>query len=194
MRSFLLLLLLPVSLLRAQPNNHHKYLSIAFTNAHTARPFGSFSSLFYKDFHPGIEAGYGSILKKAKNHMLSAELRMGYLYHRWVQHNIAFSLNGGYHYKISSWSVGVKPGIGYQLSIPDSKVFEITGNNLEAKGNVLRSQFIANVGLSVDKQINDRGMKIMLEYQQRLQTPFINEYVPLLPYNILFIGFSMPLK
>jgi hypothetical protein len=194
MRSLLLLLMLiPLAHLNGQPANHSRYFSMAFMNAHTAKPFGSFSKLFYQDFHPGIEGGYG-ILKNAKKHQLSAEVRVGYLYHRWVQHDIALSFNGGYHYKISSWSIGIKPGIGYQLSIPDSKVFNITDDGLVAKGNVVRSQVIANLGFAVTKQITSGGIKIDAEYQQRLQAPFIHEYVPILPYNILFIGVLVPVR
>jgi hypothetical protein len=39
-----------------------------------------------------------------------------------------------------------------------------------------------------------RSLKIFTTYQQFLQTPFVKAYVPVLPYNSLLFGISMPLQ
>lgn len=192
---FTLLIILP-SLSKAQPDktNPH-YLSFAVSNSHTAKPFGSFAGLFYKDLHPGVEAGYGTILKSQKKYELFVDVKLGYMFHRFVQHNISLSINGGYRYLVNStWGVGAKLGIGYQASIPTDKVYSIEENGLKDEGHILRSQFISNLGLFTDKQINDKGMRVFMEYQQRIQTPFIREYVPLLPYNNILLGLSIPVR
>jgi hypothetical protein len=194
-RIYLLAFLFCFSSLQAQTSGKDHYYSLAVSNAHTAKPFENFSSLFYKDFHPGFEGGYGSILKTAKKHVLFAELKLSYLFHRWVQHNIALNLFGGYGYKLnSSWTAAIKFGGGYQASIPTGKVFRITENGPEEKGHALRSQFTANLGFIVDKRITSTGTKLFMEYRQIIQTPFVKEYVPLLPYNQILIGLTFPVQ
>jgi hypothetical protein len=192
----LVLLLLFASSLYGQPANQpaDAYYRFAVSNSQTAKPFGKLSSLFYKDFHPGLEIGYGK-LKAKLNHQWFGELNLSYLFHRWVQHNLALSANGGYRHMVgSSWGAKAKLGGGFQLSIPVQKVFAISENGLKEKGHILRPQFVASLALGFDKKISDRGQIIFLEYVQKIQTPFIKEYVPLLPYNSLMIGIALPVQ
>jgi hypothetical protein len=124
-----LFLLVLVIVLQAQTDNkaRQKFFRIAISNSHAAKPFGSFSSLFYKDFHPGIDIGYESILNNKNKHQWFYEIRLGYMFHQWVQHNIPLYANIGYRYEVvPSWFAEIKLGGGYQLSIPDSKLFEMT--------------------------------------------------------------------
>jgi hypothetical protein len=193
----LLFLLLFCYCIHAQKlaTRHHHYYRFAFSNSHTAKPFGSFSSLFYKNLHPGTEVSHGKILDSKKNHQWLAEITMSYLWHRWVQHSLALSLNGGYRRIVNdTWGGTVKFGGGYQLSMPTGKVYTIHGGTLKEKINPLRSQFIAALSLGADKKINDKGLSVFMEYQQKIQTPFIKEYVPLLPYNILLVGVTVPFR
>lgn len=194
----LLLLLISATFLQAQTskNPRQRYYKIAVSNSHAAKPFGSFSSLFYKDFHPGLDLGYESVLKDKKKHQLFLEMRLSYMFHRWVQHNIALYADAGYRYAVtSSWSAEIKLGGGYQLSIPNSKVFIITeSEGVKKKRNLGRSQVIGNLGLGVSKALgSSSGTRIFMEFQQRLQAPFIKEYVPILPYNSLLLGVATPL-
>lgn len=176
------------------PPSKAKYYRFAISNSHTAKPLGSFLSLFHKEFHPGFEISAGKILKQAKKHQWLGELTLSYLYHRWVQQNGAVSANGGYRRLIGeSWGASVKMGAGYQASLPAGKVYAITDNGLKEKGNTLRSQVIAAISIGADKTINDRGVKLFMDYQQKIQMPFIKEYVPLLPYNTLLLGASFPI-
>ena len=192
-----LLLAIFGSWLQAQsPKTEKKrYYQIAISNSHSAKPFGSFSSLFYEDFHPGLDIGYSSVFRNANKHQWFLEMRLSYMYHRWVQHNIALLANAGYRYKITStFSADIRLGGGYQLSIPDSKVFRITASDgLQKKNNTGRSQLIGNLGLGFSKKISNSGSRVFIEYQQRIQTPFIKEYVPILPYNNMLVGFAFPI-
>jgi hypothetical protein len=77
--------------------------------------------------------------------------------------------------------------------MPAGKLYAITGNGLKEKGHTLRSQAIAAISIGADKNINDRGVKLFMDYEQKIQTLFINEYVPLLPYNTLLLGASFPI-
>jgi hypothetical protein len=196
--SILLMFFFTATLLQGQSDKNLKqrYYKIAVSNSHSAKPFGSFSSLFYKDFHPGLDIGYESLLQNKNKHQWFLEMRLSYMFHRWVQHNIALSIDAGYRYAVtSSWSAEIKLGAGYQLSIPDSKVFTITeSDGVKKKKNFGRSQVIGNLGFAVSKDLAPPfGTRIFMEYQQRIQAPFIKEYVPVLPYNNLLIGVAVPM-
>ena len=194
--SYLLALLIASTFLQAQSSKTQKqYYQVAVSNSHSAKPFGSFLSLFYEDFHPGIEFGYGSVFKSKNKHQWVLEGRLSYMYHRWVQHNIALYAAGGYRYSVTpSWSAEIKLGGGYQHSIANSKVFTITeSEGVKKKKNFGRSQAIANIGFGVSKNLSPpNGIRVFMEYKQQIQTPFIKEYVPILPYNSLLIGIAIP--
>lgn len=187
--------LISTTFLQAQTSKDKKqrYYKIAISNSHAAKPFGSFSSLFYKDFHPGLEIGYETILKDKNKNQWFLEMNLGYMFHRWVQHNISLYVDAGYRYAVtSSWSAQIKLGGGYQLSIPHSKVFIITeSEGLTKKKNSGRSQVIGNLTLGISKALGPSS-RVFMEYQQKIQAPFIKEYVPLLPYNSLLLGVRVP--
>ena len=55
-------------------------------------------------------------------------------------------------------------------------------------------QFIASFTIGAEFVINPSAqnlLQVFMNYQQRLQTPFVKSYVPLLPYNNLSLGGSM---
>lgn len=198
-RSILLLMfLISAAILMAQSKDQkERYYTFAISNSHSAKPFGSFSSLFYKDFHPGLDIGYGTVLKNKNKHQWFLEGRLSYMFHRWVQHNIALYVDAGYRYAVTpSWLAEIKSGGGYQLSIPHSKVFTITeSDGITKKKNFGRFQVIGNLGLGISKNlVPPFGTRIFMEYRQQIQTPFIKEYVPVLPYNSLLIGVAVPIK
>jgi hypothetical protein len=194
----LVLLIASISLTAQTPKTQkHQYYQLAVSNSHSAKPFASFLSLFYEDFHPGIDFGYGFVLKSGDKYQWVLEGRLGYMYHRWVQHNIGLYAVTGYRYLISpSWSAEIKLGGGYQHSIPNSKVFTITeSEGIKKKKNVGRSQGIVNLGFGVSKNLSPPfGIRVFMEYKQQIQTPFIKEYVPILPYNSIVIGVAIPRK
>ena len=39
-----------------------------------------------------------------------------------------------------------------------------------------------------------KPLSVFATYQQRIQTPFVKSYVPLLPYNTLMLGCKITLK
>jgi hypothetical protein len=65
-----------------------------------------------------------------------------------------------------------------------------------AKG-IGRAQAIVNFAIGANYQIalqSNNPITLSLQYQQRIQTPFVRSYVPLLPYNSLQIGISLPVQ
>ena len=81
--------------------------SIAVTNAHAQMPFGSFSKLFYAEWHPGIEIGTGFNWKTKPHHDWIQTLRIGYFYHAFIQHSISIYTETGYAYKFPHTITGI---------------------------------------------------------------------------------------
>ena len=180
------------------PAQKHKpdHVRIAFTTLHTAFPFGSFSNLFTKEFHPGLEIGTGFNWKTKEKHDWFQTFEFGYSYHRFVQHSFALYSEVGYRYKfLKTFSAEVKLGAGYLHAIPAEKIFILKDDGTyKKKASLGRPQAMAGFSMGINKKVSASGLTVFLEYQQRLQLPFIKSYVPLLPSNMLMIGVTIPVK
>lgn len=195
------ILLLLIALTQAAASNaqQKRYVSAAVFSTQTAMPFGKFTALFTKPLHMGAELGYGkkfSIKKKTEWFM---EAKAAFFYHRFVQAAIPLTFNVGYRYKIiDRFSISPSLGAGYMHSIPATAKFKLNsdGEYKNDKG-IGRMQATAtfNMGLSYEVLQNaNRPLSVFLNYQLRLQFPFVKSYVPLLPYNSFLIGVSRPVK
>jgi hypothetical protein len=194
--NYLLILLFVSTLATAQ--NEEK-ISVALLNTSSAYPFSQSGKLLTGIEHPGIEIGYGFNWKTKSKHDWFQEIKVSYFYHRFVQHGIPLYTDIGYRYKFShTLSAWVAVGAGYMQSIPATAKLKL-GNNGEYKNDkgTGRSQAIAVLNLGTAYTIHPaskKSPKIFLSYQQFLQTPFVKAYVPILPYNSLLIGCSIPLN
>lgn len=176
----------------------NKQLSVAFTNGSTSNPFSKFGSLVTGIEQPGVEFGYAFNWKTKSKHDWYQEIKLAYFYHRFVQHAIPLYTDFGYRYKFSQkWAAQVAIGAGYLHSIPATAQLKLDDNGVYKNGkSVGRMQALAAVNFGLSHTFNSEGSKplsIFVTYQQMLQTPFINSYVPLLPYNSLLLGISIPL-
>jgi hypothetical protein len=177
----------------------NKYISVAAFNTQTAMPFGKFIGSFTDQFHPGIEATWGKNFSIKKKHDWFWDIRAAWFFHRFVQHGIPLYSNIGYRYKFNKrFSADVAIGGGYMQSIPATAKLKLNSNGeyVNNKG-VGRVQAIAAFGIGAGYTIHpstSKPMKIFINYQQRIQMPFVKSYVPLLPYNSFMIGISCPLK
>src|SRR5687768_7201100 len=182
----------------APAQKREKFISLSITNQQTTFPFSKFASLFTKEFHPGLEAGYGILWRSRKKHDLLQSFHAGYFYHRFVQHAVPLYTQLGYRYKWPDrFSIQAAAGGGYLHSITDAAVLKAdeNGNYRNAKG-MGRGQAILLISLEPEYQMQLQQLpaRIFLRYSQMLQTPFIRSYVPLLPYNQVAIGVSCTLK
>ncbi len=177
----------------------HKYFSIATFNTQTAYPFKKLGGLFSEVYHPGLEFTLGKNLADRKNHDWFWDGRAAYFFHRYVQHGISLYSNIGYRYKFNSRiSSDISLGGGYLQSIPATAKFKLDedGNYKNNKG-LGRAQAIAALGVGAGYRLrpsSKRPVSLFLSWQQRLQLPFVKSYVPLLPYNSMMVGVSLPLK
>lgn len=195
-RIFTLLLLFFFYTLKAQKQD---YISISITNNATAYPFAKFIGFVTEPVHPGVEAGLSRTIKVKKKHDWFREFRLGYFYHRFVQHGIPLYANIGYRYKFSSrFSAEAALGGGYLHSIPATAKLKLNSSG-EYKNNkgIGRAQGIAGLGISTGYILtpsSKKPLKLFVTYQQRLQMPFVKSYVTFLPYNCFMIGISQPIQ
>jgi hypothetical protein len=199
MRKYFLLQFLSCSILSAlaQHQERVKYITASIINAHTAKPFGSFTRLCHQDFHPGMEIGAGLNWKTKPKHDWFQEVRFGYFYHRWVQHSFSLYTEAGYRYKLPlNIAIEARLGAGYTRVIVANQVFA-DGYDKERKYTKItsgRSQAIFTTSFGINKTIiKGNDTRVFFQYQQRIQTPFVRSYVPLLPYNIAMLGVNIPL-
>lgn len=172
-------------------------LSFAITNNHTAYPFSNFSRLFSGPLHPGIELGYRFNWRTRTRHDWFQSFQAGYFYHRFLQHAIPIYTQAGYRYKPTSHlRFSAALGAGYLHSVPATAVLELEENGEYQKAKGLgRSQ--AWLHLSVGSQYRfssgQRRASVFFEYRQQIQTPFVQSYVPQLPYNSIALGATLGL-
>jgi hypothetical protein len=182
--------------IQAQKNNN---LSLAIINTQSAMPFNKLGSLVTGVVNPGVEIGYGFNWRTKQRHDWYQNIKLGYFYHRFVQHGIPLYTELGYRYKFSNqFYANAAVGAGYFHSIPATSKFRLE-NNGEYKNDkgLGRMQGIITAGLGISYIPNPSGRKpfrLFSEYQQRLQAPFVRSYVPLLPYNSLMFGAAYPLN
>jgi len=195
--SISLVILLFISIVA--PAQKKREISIAFVNTGSAYPFSQFAKLLSGIEHPGIEIGYGFNWKTKSKHDWYQEFKLSYFYHRFVQHGIPLYTDIGYRYKFShALSAQVSLGAGYMQSIPATAKLKLS-NNGEYKNDkgIGRSQALGAVNFSIGYTLHSsakKSPKVFITYQQFLQTPFVKAYVPILPYNSLMIGCSIPLQ
>ncbi|HMO34170.1 MAG TPA: hypothetical protein PKE63_06435 [Lacibacter sp.] len=169
------------------------YLSVAAANHHSAFPFSRFSGLATGPFHPGFEVGTGFDWKVRSKHDWYQDFRLGYFYHRFLQHGIPLYTSIGYRYKFSpAWNAHASLGAGYLHSIPAVERFRLNGEGeYEKVNNLGRMQGMAAFNLGTGYKFaagKANGLELFVDYQQRLQFPFVKKYAPLFPYNSLQIG------
>jgi hypothetical protein len=188
-----------LSVMSARAQHQGRFVSVALTNQHSAYPFSAFASLFTKEFHPGFEVGYGFNWKTAPKHDWYQAFKAGYFYHRFVQHAIPLYTQFGYRYKLQEhFRFSAALGAGYLHSIPATAVQKLQedGTYKNAKG-IGRGQALLNFTMGAQYMLFENAQNataIFMEYGQEIQTPFINSYVPLLPYNHIALGITHSLK
>jgi len=167
-------------------------------NNHAALPFARFSKLAYKNFHFSYELGKLFTLKENKRMEWFQTANIGYFKHKFVQSGILLYSENGYSRKITeTLGVNGKLGLGYMHAFTATDIVKQNAQgDYEVKSDFGRPQAIFAFSLGVSRSLIKRvsnAPQITLDYQIRLQTPFVKAYVPLLPYNVLKVGLLFPL-
>ncbi len=171
------------------------YWGVALNNFVTAKPISGFPKVFYSQFHPGITISTGFNWKEKPKHNWMQSFKAGYFSHRFVQKSIMLYTEVGYRYKIKKWGLSAAVGGGYLHMIPATHQFKKNDNGdweqLKLKS---RPQALISLSLGIDYKITESGIRTFIRYQNMLQTPFVFGYVPLLPYNVLHLGITVPVS
>ena len=172
------------------------YWGIAANNFVAAKPISGFSKMFYSQFHPGLTVSAGFNWKEKPKHNLMQSLKVGYFSHRFIQRSIMLYTEFGYRYKVgNNLGLSVAMGGGYLHMIPATQQFKMKDDGTWEQMNLKsRPQGLISLSIGVDYKINAAGWRTFIRYQNMLQTPFVSGYVPLLPYNVLHVGVTVPMS
>lgn len=171
------------------------YWGVSLNNFVTAKPISGFPKVFYSQFHPGITISTGFNWQEKPKHNWMQSFKAGYFSHRFVQKSIILYSEFGYRYKIKKWGFSIAAGAGYLHMIPATQQFKMNDNgDWEQKKLKSRPQALISLSMGLDYKITESGIRSFIRYQNMLQTPFVPGYVPLLPYNVLHLGVTVPVS
>ena len=143
--------------------------------------------------HPGITVGTEfSYNKHVRNHLFQTS-RLGYHYHRYVQQTLQLYTEFGFRRQISErWDLEGRLGGGYLHAFPYKGAFEQEPDGQYVKKtNWGHPQALITLAFGPGFQVaggTEKPVRIFLNYQFYMQTPFVPGYVPLLPNTALHVG------
>jgi hypothetical protein len=180
-----------LSFLTGSLSAQKRLTSISFEtgNSVTALPFTGAPELFYANYHPFTTLGASLVWKEKNKHAWEQSFNLGYIYHRFIQHNIPVFTEIIYRNNISkNFALRAHLGAGYLHNIPAMDRFELNSQGEYDKiKNLGRAQGMFKLSFSGMYTINN-SYSISMNYGVLMQTPFVASYVPLLPYNTLQLG------
>jgi hypothetical protein len=189
-----LILVIPVTLLAQSWKS--KPISISVFNNATMLPPASLTATFNQPIHPGLTASYEFGWKETEKHKWFQNAGISYMYHRYVYQAILLNTQAGYRWKLNHFSIEgyLQAGYMHAFLLTDRAVFQSDGTYKYKKG-FGKPQFItgAGVGLGYNFGDNIRIRRIFLNYDVRLQMPFVKSYVTLLPNGALSLGMQFNL-
>lgn len=171
-----------------------KYLLFSLFNSGTQLP-GNFFTL---PIHPGVSAGMEFAYNRNPVNRWFQTAKLGTLHHQYSQTAVQLYTEGGFRRSVRRGiSAEFRLGLGYLHSFTDVPIFKLgTDGYYSQVSKFGRPQFMTSsaIGLGYTFLKAKNPWRIQLDYQFYLQTPFINEYVPLLPVNALHVGCAIPVS
>ncbi len=167
-------------------------LSVSVFNNGTALPGKGYAGIFSKTVHPGLTLGTAHVYRQTASSEIFQTLKLGYFYHRHNQHALQLYSELGYRYLTGSGFYGEGLlGAGYLHAFADVQQFQWEDGRYVKKANLGRPQLMFAASLAAGYDLHKKTnlpLKLFLQYQFWLQTPFVKKYVPLLPNTALHIG------
>lgn len=169
------------------------------SNNTTSLPITGYGTLFYSQYHPGIDVFWEIKLNKKTQNQFWFNADLGGYYHRFFQTAIKLQANLNYRLAISQvLAFDLAIGGGYLHSFTNYDRFKLNENGQYEKISTLegRPQFIAgfmfgaNIGLlksNLDK------IRLLIQFRTNLQGPFAGSYIALIPLNTFSLGISFAL-
>ena len=173
-------------------------ISFSVFNNGTSLPGAGYVGVFSKTIHPGFDIGTYHLYKAAAKHDLYQTFKLGYFYHQYNQQAIQLYSELGYRYKTNAGFYGEGLlGAGYLHSFADVQQFKWEDGHYVKKTNWGRPQLMATASLALGYNFETKHtlpLRLFLQYQFWMQTPFVNKYVPLLPNAALHLGIIYTFK
>jgi len=195
-RILILILLVAPGIIIGQSQRSH-LISVCLFNNSTKLPPASLTAAFKTPIHLGVSAAYEFGWKETAKQKWFQNAGISYWYHQFVNQVILLNSQAGYRWKIKDFSVEANIQVGYMHAfyLTERFVQNPDGTYMAKKGGG-KSQFIsgAGIGLGYDLGKDTHIRRIILNYDFRMQLPFVRGYVPLLPNGALGIGFQFNLK
>jgi hypothetical protein len=190
----LFILIFPV-ILTGQSWKENPFAISIFNNA-TMLPPASITAVFNQPIHFGITAAYEFGWKQGPKHKWFQNAGISYMYHRYVYQAILLNTQAGYRWMLKGFSVEgyLQAGYMHAFYLTD-RVVEQPDGTYDAKKGFGKPQFIAGAGLGLGYNLgdNERIRRIFLNYDIRLQMPFVKSYSPVIPNGALSLGFQFNL-
>mgnify|MGYP001037209933 len=173
-------------------------LSLSFFNNGTSLPGTGFAGIWNRSVHPGVQAGYYHTYKQWPNSNFFQTAKLGYFYHRFAQQAVQLYTEAGYEYRFKfRLSAALTAGAGYLHAFPAIPVFRQENGTYVAKANWGRPQAMFSTALTLGYDLEPclkLPVKPFIQYQFWMQTPFVKDYVPLLPNTAFHIGIQYTIK
>jgi len=196
MKKFVLIILLAVPIGMMAQSWKSNPISISVFNNATMLPPASLTATFNQPIHPGFTVGYEFGWKETEKHKWFQNAGISYMYHRFVDQAIILNTQAGYRWKINKFSIEsyLQAGYMHAFLLTDRAVLQSDGTYLAKKG-FGKPQFLTGAGIGFGYNFGDatRLRRIFLNYDVRLQMPFVKSYVTLLPNGALSLGMQFNL-
>ncbi|MFN7119751.1 MAG: hypothetical protein ACK4TA_23360 [Saprospiraceae bacterium] len=176
------------------PPSRFRPLVISVFNNSTLLPGSGKLGFWGVPMHPGFSVGTEFRYNDNNISEWFQTAKLGYTYHRYVQHSIQLFSELGYRHHFAAFDLEGRLGIGYLHAISDAQIFELNSEGIyERKHTLGRPQGMASMSIGMGYTVaacND--LRVFLAQQFYLQTPFVNEYVPVLPSSAFHVGVAIP--
>ena len=193
------ILLLTCTALTAQKNvdtgvvEYRRPLIISVFNVATLLPG---SSGGFSPIHPGLSTGTEFRYNHSSKNQWFQTAKLAVSYHQYVQTSVQLFSEAGYRRDIwRGLGAEMRIGAGYLHSFPGVEFFQLKDGVYEKKNRIGRPQLMVTsaAGISYTLQSGKFPPRFFLDYQFYLQTPFIKQYVPLVPNTVVHAGVALPL-
>jgi hypothetical protein len=187
-RFVLIAFLMQSASIQAQPS----FLRLTVSNNGTGLPVTGVPDLFHAQFHPGIDLSARYPLQKTERPHWTIDASAGYVYHRFVHHLIRAAPSLNYHLFLSKlFTAEISILAGTAITFGEKQYFTLSGNGTYRQSSSLRWQYLGGFGLSLEWQPKAESKhRYFIKSCSFLAGPFVQGYVPVLPVNSIFIGFS----
>lgn len=186
-----------IPLLAAGQSWKENPVSVRILNNATLLPPASLLAPFNQPIHPGLAVSYEFGWKEKNKHKWFQDVTLGYTYHRFAFQSILLYTTAGYRYQLKRFfgDAGLEAGYMHSWFLTDRSVLQDDGTYKSGKG-LGKPQFIAGAGFKLGCNVAnaENPVRIFVGYDIRIQMPFVQSYVPMLPNGTVSIGAQFKLK